>query len=58
MWNVPVSSLHAEIRPLFMALDIVAFDFPVAFAASPKVYAMGFPIVRLPVMVNCLPVFV
>jgi hypothetical protein len=41
-----------------MALDIVAFDFPVAFAASPKVYAMGFPIVRLPVMVNCLPVFV
>lgn len=36
-----------------MALDIVAFDFPVAFAAAPRVYAMGFPVV----WILCLPLF-
>lgn len=41
-----------------MALDIVALDFPVALAASPKVYTMVFPSVRSPAMVNCLPVSV
>jgi hypothetical protein len=56
MRNVPVSSFAAEILPDFMALEMVAFDFPVAFAASPRVYTMGFPIVRGCLFCLCLPV--
>jgi hypothetical protein len=41
-----------------MAFDIVALDFPVAFAASPRVYTMVFPAVRIFAMVNGLPVSV
>lgn len=41
-----------------MALDIVALDFPVAFAASPKVYTMVFTSVCSRVMVNRLLVAV
>ncbi len=52
MLKVPLSSLKAEILPLLIALDIVAFDFPVAFAASPRVYTLGFPVVHLCVQVN------
>lgn len=39
-----------------MAFEMVAFDFPVAFAAHPRVYAMGYPIVHFSLMVNFLPV--
>ena len=31
--------MSAERRPDFIAFEIVAFDFPDAFAAAPKVYA-------------------
>lgn len=47
MIKAPVSPLNADILPDFMAFDMVALDFPVAFAASPRVYAMGFPAVRI-----------
>lgn len=43
----PVSSFAADMRRLFMAFEIVPFDFPVAFAASPRVYIMEFLLFRL-----------
>lgn len=41
-----------------MAFDIVAFDFPVAFAASPKVYTTGISYRLVSAIVNRLPVHV
>lgn len=41
-----------------MAFEIVAFDLPVAFAASPRVYATGVSYRSVSAIVNRLPVHV